>query len=360
MPRRIKAAILAFAIMVTYGGWKGLEALLGPARSPEGGRAEERTPMDRKIMKTDKEWEKTLTPEQYRVMRQCGTEPPFTGKYNDHYAEGTYVCAACRAPLFRWDSKYDHGSGWPSFTSPVADDAIEYREDLSLGTKRIEALCASCGAHLGHVFDDGPAPTGEHFCVNSAALDFLPSGAPAGDGSDGIPVAEPTTPVPAEKASARTPGTATFAAGCFWGVEYKFRQIKGVTDAVSGYTGGTTKDPTYAQVCTDRTGHAEAVRVTFDPAIVSYEELVRFFFTIHDPTQVDRQGPDVGTQYRSVIFTLDDAQKETVRKVLAEVEASGRFKKPLATAIVPALEFTRAEEYHQRYYEKSGKKSCAF
>jgi peptide methionine sulfoxide reductase msrA/msrB len=347
MPRRIKAAVLAFAIMVSYGGWKGLEALLGPARSHGGLRAEGRTRVDRKIVKTDKEWEESLTPDQYRVMRQCGTEPPFSGKFNDHYTEGTYICAACRAPLFRWESKYDHGSGWPSFTSPIGKEAVEYREDLSFGMRRIEVLCTSCGAHLGHVFDDGPTPTGEHFCVNSAALDFLPEGAS-------------TSAAAIKDAKAGGPGTATFAAGCFWGVEYKFRQVKGVTDAVSGYTGGTTEDPTYVQVCADRTGHVEAVRVTFDPAVVSYEELVRFFFTVHDPTQVDGQGADVGTQYRSVIFTHDEAQKETAQKVMAEVGASGRFKKPLATALVPALEFTRAEEYHQRYYEKSGKTSCAF
>ncbi len=154
--------------------------------------------------------------------------------------------------------------------------------------------------------------------------------------------------------------TATFAAGCFWGVEHRFRGLKGVTDAVSGYTGGSTKGPTYAQVCTDRTGHAEAVRVTFDPAVIGYEDLVRFFFTIHDPTQVDRQGPDVGTQYRSIIFYHDRTQKETALSVMAEVGASGRFPGPLATALVPASEFTRAEEYHQRYYEKNDKGSCSF
>ncbi|MCJ7644579.1 MAG: peptide-methionine (S)-S-oxide reductase MsrA, partial [Candidatus Aminicenantes bacterium] len=139
-----------------------------------------------------------------------------------------------------------------------------------------------------------------------------------------------------------------------------FREIKGIKDTEVGYTGGMTENPDYGQVCSDRTGHAEAVRVTFDPTIIPYEDLVRFFFTIHDPTQGDGQGPDVGTQYRSVIFTADEPQKETAQKVMDELQASGRFTKPIATGIVPASKFIRAEEYHQRYYEKNKKKGCVF
>jgi peptide-methionine (S)-S-oxide reductase len=147
---------------------------------------------------------------------------------------------------------------------------------------------------------------------------------------------------------------ATFGAGCFWGVESAFRQVKGVTDAAVGYAGGTTKNPTYQDVCTDRTGHAEVVELDFDPAQVSYEELVRVFFEIHDPTTLNRQGPDFGKQYRSVIFFHDPQQEATARKIKDELDASGKFPRKIVTQIAPAPEFYRGEEYHQRYFEKKG------
>ncbi|HET9029908.1 MAG TPA: peptide-methionine (S)-S-oxide reductase MsrA [Candidatus Aquilonibacter sp.] len=146
--------------------------------------------------------------------------------------------------------------------------------------------------------------------------------------------------------------TATFAAGCFWGVEAAFVQIPGVVDVVSGYTGGQTEDPTYHQVCTDRTGHAEAVEVTFDPAKVSYDELLALFWKIHDPTQRDRQGPDIGSQYRSAIFTHSDAQEAAAKASLAA--AQPMFERPITTSIEPAAVFYRAEDFHQRYFERHG------
>jgi peptide-methionine (S)-S-oxide reductase len=151
---------------------------------------------------------------------------------------------------------------------------------------------------------------------------------------------------------------ATFGAGCFWGVEAAFRELEGVTDTAVGYMGGKTKNPTYNDVCTDRTGHVEVCEVTFDPARTSYEKLVEYFFKLHDPTQVNRQGPDVGTQYRSVIFYHSPEQQQVARKVLQLLHNSGRFKRPIATAIEPAQEFWRAEDYHQRYFEKHGLPSC--
>jgi len=151
---------------------------------------------------------------------------------------------------------------------------------------------------------------------------------------------------------------ATFAEGCFWGVEDTFRQVKGVTDVTVGYTGGQTKNPTYKEVCTDRTGHAEAVEVDFDPKQVSYRELLAVFFQSHDPTQMNRQGPDYGTQYRSAIFFHDAEQEAEAREAKAALEKSGIFKRLIVTQIVPAADFYRAEEYHQRYFEKNGIRAC--
>lgn len=151
---------------------------------------------------------------------------------------------------------------------------------------------------------------------------------------------------------------ATFAAGCFWGVEETFRQIKGVTDTMVGYTGGTTENPTYEQVCRSKTGHAEAVQVTYDPTKVTYEQLLDVFWKNHDPTQVDRQGPDYGTQYRSVIFYHTPQQQKIALESKNKLDKSGKYSKPIATQIVPAVEFYKAEDYHQKYLEKRGLSNC--
>jgi len=176
-----------------------------------------------------KEWKDILIPEQFRVLRQAGTERPFTGRYNDHYEAGVYFCGACGIALFAAETKYDHGTGWPSFTAPLDGNRLELREDRSQGMIRTEVRCAACGSHLGHVFDDGPAPTRQHYCINSIALDFQPA-------------------EQAKEAGKKATETAVFAAGCFWGVEDKFGRIKGVLSTRVGYTGGRTKDPTYQKV----------------------------------------------------------------------------------------------------------------
>jgi peptide-methionine (S)-S-oxide reductase len=153
---------------------------------------------------------------------------------------------------------------------------------------------------------------------------------------------------------------ATFGAGCFWGVEAEFRNVKGVVDAAVGYEGGTKENPSYKDVCTDRTGHAEVVQVEFDPAVVSFEQLLDVFWSLHDPTQVNRQGPDIGSQYRSVIFFHSPEQERAARVSKEKLGMSGKFPRPIATQIVPASAFWRAEEYHQRYLEKRGLASCHF
>lgn len=153
---------------------------------------------------------------------------------------------------------------------------------------------------------------------------------------------------------------ATFAAGCFWGVESAFNTVDGVVDTDVGYIGGSTENPTYKQVCSDRTGHAEAIEITFDPDVISYRELVELFWRLHDPTQVNRQGPDHGSQYRSAIFVHSPEQKEIAEQSKVELAASGKWKKPIATQVVPAGTFWRAEEYHQDYFEKNGGPVCHF
>jgi peptide methionine sulfoxide reductase msrA/msrB len=315
---RLKKELFIFPLLFIAAIW--LTDLFWP--SIRAGRLglEEKSTMNKKVIKTDEEWKKILTPEQYRVMRQSGTERPFSGKYNDFYDQGIYHCAGCGTPLFLSDSKYDHGTGWPSYTEPVSEENIEYKEDNSLFMKRIEVRCATCGAHLGHVFDDGPPPSGRHFCINSVALDFR--------------------------------AIATFAAGCFWGVEENFRKIEGVAQTTVGYTGGTLDNPSYQQVCRGDSGHAEAVHVLFDPEVVTYSELLASFFQLHDPTQVDRQGPDIGSQYRSAVFYHNDKQKHEAETMIETLNKSGKFREPISTQVLPASAFYPAEEYHQKFYQK--------
>ncbi len=297
---------------------------------------------------SDEEWQKRLSPEQYRILRRHGTEPAFCGLLTDEKEDGLYFCSGCGLPLFSSDAKFSSGTGWPSFFQAFAPENIIEIRDQSFGMIRTEIRCTRCGGHLGHVFPDGPKPSGLRYCLNSEALHFVPI--------DRLSDA----PKEAFENAGQKLEKAIFAAGCFWGVEEAFRKLPGIVDAAVGYTGGSTSNPSYKQVCTGATGHAEAVEIVYDPSITSYAALVDAFFAMHDPTQYNRQGPDYGTQYRSGIFTIDDEQFAVAQRLKSEQEASGRFKKPIVTVIEKAGPFWPAEEYHQRYFEKNGGHSCHF
>ncbi len=266
-----------------------------------------------------------LTEDEKRVILGKGTDRPFTGEFTDKFTKGMYVCKQCDAPLYNSDSKFHSNCGWPSF-----DDEIKgaVTKTLDADGRRTEITCTRCGGHLGHVFyGEGLTDKDTRHCVNTTSLKFV-------EGS-----------VQTETAKA------IFAGGCFWGVEYYFQHEKGVVNTTVGYTGGTKLNPTYREVLSHSTGHYEAIEVEYDPSVTNYETLAKLFFEIHDPTQKDGQGNDIGQQYQSVVFYVDDTQKASSEKLIGQLRANGF---DVATKLIKASKFWPAEDYHQEYYEQGG------
>ena len=278
------------------------------------------------IVKSPEEWKTLLTPDQYKITREKGTEAPFSAALNKTYFQGEFACSCCSALLFSGNDYYDSGSGWPAFTQPYSPGAIKYEADYKLSKKRVEVLCNVCDSHLGHVFPDGPAPSGLRYCINSLSITYRKN-----------------------KIS-----IAVLGGGCFWCIEALLQNIKGVESAESGFSGGTLVNPTYKEVSSGLTGHAEVVRIKFNSDILSYEKLLELFFLIHNPTLFYETSGHY-SQYRSIILYTDEYQKEAAEGIKKEL--SVKSGQPFYTQITPFTMFYLAEEKHQNYFLKDPEKA---
>lgn len=287
-----------------------------------------------KLTVTDAEWKKVLSPDLYAVARNADTERAFTGKMWNSETKGTYYCATCGNKLFRSQQKFTSSCGWPSFFEQENKESITFKDDNSYGMRRVEANCGRCNSHLGHLFDDGPEPTGKRYCMNAISLDFVP---------DTVAVAPSTSKTE----------TIVLGGGCYWCVEAVYENLKGVQTVQSGFAGGTVENPSYEQVCRGNTGAAEVVEITYDPEITNLDEIFKVFFTVHDPTTLNSQGADVGTQYRSVIFYKNENQKQAATSIISQLNSEKVYSSPIVTTLEPFTKFYKAADYHQNYYENN-------
>lgn len=291
---------------------------------------------------------KRLSPEQYQVTQNDATEPAFRNKFWDHKEAGLYVDIVSGEPLFSSLDKFDSACGWPSFTQPVEPENVEEKKDSSWGMTRTEVRSKYADSHLGHVFPDGPGPEGLRYCINSASLLFIPK--------DKLEAAGYKSYLPLFAAQGdqgkSTLKTAIFAGGCFWGMQDLFRAQPGVIETRVGYTGGALANPQYGDLKSGQSGHAESVEIRYDPAKTSYEKLLAFFFQIHDPTSLNSQGNDMGSQYRSVIFVANDEEADIAASVIDRIQKLGILNGPVVTEIVPARDFYLAEPDHQDYLQR--------
>lgn len=288
----------------------------------------------KKLNVPNAEWKKILSPDLYAVAREADTERAFTGTMWKSETKGTYYCATCGNKLFKSDQKFVSSCGWPSFFEQTSKESITFKDDNSYGMRRIEANCGRCDSHLGHLFDDGPEPTGKRYCMNAISLDFVPDGVASNSGDL---------------------ETIVIGGGCFWCVEAVYQNLDGVKSVYSGYAGGTVENPSYEEVSTGRTGAAEVVEITYDKTKTNLDEIFKVFFTVHDPTTLNRQGADVGTQYRSAIFYKNENEKKVAQDLINELNTEV-FSNKIVTTLEPLKKFYKAEEYHQGYYENNKNK----
>ncbi|MCF6330743.1 MAG: bifunctional methionine sulfoxide reductase B/A protein [Sulfurimonas sp.] len=276
-------------------------------------------------LKSYQEKANSLTPQEYDVIVNKSTQAPYTGEFLDNKKHGIYSCKLCKSELYKSDDKFNSNCGWPSFDDEI-DGAVKHLPDAD--GRRVEIVCAKCGGHLGHVFEgEGFTRKNTRHCVNSISLEFKE--------------------VKADENIAK----AYFAGGCFWGVEYYLEKLDGVKEVISGFMGGHVKNPSYYEVIRTDTGHLEAVEVIYDKTKISFKQIAKTFFEIHDPTQVDGQGPDIGKQYLSAVFVNNDNERETINELIKKLRSNGY---DVATKIFDTVEFYEADESHQDYYNKKG------
>ena len=276
------------------------------------------------ILKTD-----SLTPEAITIIKENGTEFANIGHYNTTNSPGTYLCRQCGIALFRSTDKFLSGCGWPSFDDEINNRIIKTKD---VDGHRTEILCKECQAHLGHIFEDeGYTPKNRRYCVNSLSIDFI------------------------QDASVLNTEEIIIAGGCFWGIAHLMKKTDGVLLAECGYTGGKIQKPSYQIVCEGHSGHLEAVRVVFDTLKVTLQEVLKLFFEIHNTSQSDGQGADIGHQYSSAIFYHKNTQKLIAQQLIKTLKEKGFI---VTTALIPARIFWRSEDYHQDYYLKHKTKAC--